>query len=242
MRPAASSIEVTFNGQVESLGNNEYLGHFDPCVVSLHGVTFATKLVVIATYVKGRNPVIPDVSGDYKIVTFSAGVDKSVSGNSGYWGQTSVSISEQLGVVSVRVGNWRGGVPESQQISEGVLLTIIADDGLVARVWLTDYFDNVKDLAIPVPCYAFGADDNILMLSIQGTSPDQWAGWSSVIAAGSTAKIVGFNLPRTVTSSDGEEVTDIRADGGDYGIEFAIPQDSESVAIYDKTFWLYIRQ
>lgn len=96
-------------------------------------------------------------------------------------------------------------------------------------------------LDIPLPLCARGDGDTDLQITVNGESPDKWAGWQSALPAGAVAKVKGFNLPRTLTSYSGATPTTINAEGGDYGIEFTIPQNSDSVAIFDETFWLYIR-
>lgn len=90
-----------------------------------------------------------------------------------------------------------------------------------------------------MPLYARGDSDTNLPITIQGSPA--WAGWQSALPAGGVVRMTGFNLPRSLTSYTGATPTTINAQGGDYGIEFTIPQDSDSVAIFDETFWLYIR-
>lgn len=100
--------------------------------------------------------------------------------------------------------------------------------------------DSILDL-VPNPCWAIGDGDTVLPMTINGESPNKWAGWQSALPAGGVVRMTGFNLPRQLTSYSGATPTTINAEGGDYGIEFTIPQDSDSVAIFDETFWLYIR-
>ncbi len=131
-------------------------------------------------------------------------------------------------------------------IPDGLLygiLGIYANNGGFARIALgTDDRSIIAQLLdIPLPLCARGDGDTDLQITVNGESPNKWAGWQSALPAGAVAKIKGFNLPRQITSYSGATPTTINAEGGDYGIEFTIPQDSDSVAIFDETFWLYIR-
>lgn len=116
---------------------------------------------------------------------------------------------------------------------------VVVDNKFVARIAIHKT-SSVQDIMyLPVPLYARGSGDTNLPMTLQG-SPT-WAGWRSALPAGDVVRMTGFNLPRQLTSYSGETPHTINAERGNYGIEFTIPQDSDSVAIFDETFWLYIR-
>lgn len=121
------------------------------------------------------------------------------------------------------------------------IIALFFDGVYAGRYWYSASEPDVSANNPSLPLWARGDGDSNLLISINGQSPDQWAGWQSAPPAGGVVRMTGFNLPRTLTSWDVTTPTTINAEGGDYGIEFTIPQDSDSVAIFDETFWLYIR-
>lgn len=149
------------------------------------------------------------------------------------------SYSNVVGDTAAIVGSgmsWK--VPSSKK----GCVAIVVNGVFFARCALYDNLTTVDDCCdLPLPITAVG-DSGVIRITIGNHMGSLWAGWQSNIPAGSVAKIIGFNLPRAITSSDGDDSTMISADGGNYGIEFAIPNDSVEVAIFDEIFWLYLRQ
>ena len=119
---------------------------------------------------------------------------------------------------------------------------IVVNGYVFARIALYDDSTAVETcLGLALPISARGNGVSELPITINGNVGSLWAGWQSALPAGGVVRVTGFNLPRTLTSYSGATPTTINAEGGDYGIEFTIPQGSDSVAVFDETFWLYIR-
>lgn len=132
--------------------------------------------------------------------------------------------------------------PKKFNVWSGIdgVCAVIADGLLVARIAISLSEDFSTLFALPLPICAVGDGVTALPMTINGDSPNKWAGWQSALPAGGVVRMTGFNLPRTLTSHSGATQSTINAEGGDYGIEFTIPQDSDKVDIFDETFWLYI--
>lgn len=121
-------------------------------------------------------------------------------------------------------------------------VAVVVNGEFFARVALYDNSTPIETcLALALPISARGDGSTELPITINGSVGSLWAGWQSALPAGGVVRMTGFNMPRTLTSYSGAAPTTINAEGGEYGIEFTIPQDSDSVAIFDETFWLYIR-
>ena len=148
----------------------------------------------------------------------------------------SVSPGEFLrdGSVILYIGNML-------QEGESAVVVITAGASFCGLLWCTANGQVPEQSFISAPICAAGDSGQALPFTLNGVSPDKWAGWQSALPAGGVVRMTGFNLPRTITSYSGATPTTINAEGGEYGIEFTIPQDSDSVAIFDETFWLYIR-
>lgn len=127
------------------------------------------------------------------------------------------------------------------QEGECAVVVITAGASYCGLLWYIADGQVPEQSIISAPICAAGDGGQALPFTLNGTSPNKWAGWQSALPAGGVVRLTGFNMPRTLTSYSGETPTTIIAEGGDYGIEFTIPQDSDSVAIFDETFWLYIR-
>lgn len=150
-----------------------------------------------------------------------------------------------IGNSSLQADFLRSGVvvmPLSNILQEGecAVVVITAGASYCGLLWFTADGQVPEQSIISAPICAAGDGGQALPFTLNGT-PLYWAGWQSALPTGGVVRMTGFNLPRTITSYSGETPTTINAEGGVYGIEFAIPRDSDSVAIFDETFWLYIR-
>lgn len=116
---------------------------------------------------------------------------------------------------------------------------IIIEGKLYARIALHTSSFSVDDcFALPLPLFAYREEEAAQPISVENNV----AGWE-IYSPYQPTRIVGFNLPTSLKyTADGESAWhDYTADGGDYGIEFTTPEGATRIAIFDETFWLYLR-
>lgn len=149
---------------------------------------------------------------------------------------STTTIVGDINAIQGRLTTWK--IPSSKK----GCAAIVVNGYLMARIALYDNATPTEDcLALPLPISAIGDGDQNLPVAVHDAYPDEWAGWQSALPAGGVVRLTGFNMPRTLTSYSGATPTTVNAEGGDYGIEFTIPQNSDNLAIFDDEFWLYIR-
>lgn len=215
----ADAVAVSEGVFVKQRGNDEVSFGFNGGFNTAHCVISACSLI--------NGTYTTDVGRSVYLI-----IDNSGQGSSAGSGQISSSVD--------RGGNIVLSIGALLNADDIYNIAVMVDGEFAGLIWGTSD-GNMPSSVNPIfPIYARGDADNLLP-SINGSSPNQWAGWQSALPAGGVVRMTGFNLPRTLTSYSGADQTTINAEGGDYGIEFTIPQNSDSVAIFDETFWLYIR-
>lgn len=233
MRPSAISPQFEL-GTVVDLGNGDYSWDWSESVSAIFDCTLEDiSCCLVAVGYK---------NDEITVLTDNAEIHNGTDAVGGFLFSSASFVTFGISVsgVEMTTGRYPGAHPDYPQLGF-VISVMVKNQGVVRFVSSSfGHIDEILDL-VPNPCWAIGDGDTVLPMTINGESPNKWAGWQSALPTGGVVRITGFNMPRTLTSYSGATPTTINAEGGQYGIEFAIPQDCDSVAIFDETFWLYIR-